>query len=119
MFNNGNKNVTKYIMLIDTETMKITEYDSKKTCADAIGIRPNVVDVYLDKNLYYKKRWVLQSGDQHPKKIYLNVMLSPMLLNELEKITNNVPNTSLVKLTSAITKDFVFRYKHHNNTIKS
>jgi hypothetical protein len=112
MKTSGNSNTTTSILLIDTHTMQIRQFYTKKTCAEAMGVRVNVIDVYLDKNRLYKKQYVLQRGEQHDKKIHLNIQLSKKLYDELQKITDGVAGTNLTKLTSAITKDFVFKYEN-------
>jgi hypothetical protein len=107
----GNKNITSDIWIIDTHTDETKRYDNKKLAAAALGVRMNVIDVYLDKNRLYKQRYILRRGEVHEKKTIITVLIPAELLKELKTIVATVPNANLMKLTNAICKDYVFRYE--------
>jgi hypothetical protein len=105
------KGKTPHIVVFDNVNHITTEYDSKKLCGLAMGMRTNTIDTYLNKDKLYHGRYFLVRGEQHDKKITVELLIHPELLEQLEKIMKIVPNCNLLRLTNAITKDYVFNHE--------
>lgn len=102
---------TNYIVVFDNLTHSTIEYDSKKLCGQALGMRTNTIDSYLNKDKMYHNRYFLVRGEMHNKKITVELSMHPELLEQLEKIMKIVPNCNLLRLTNAVCKDYVFNHE--------